>query len=258
MINKHIICLVLASLLAMACSNMVYSPGGDRNDNIDPPVSSSPIVGQRVCVVTVALDDKGQVWFSYNGEKLRPFDFTYTRMMRALCELNILEKQSPEDDYYPAEVIWAEPIDEGVFSINNVYDSTPPADGAPPLPHDGKDGSSGPGGNSAENGLDVLVDSWITSCEDAYLTIHYKTWWGKHPVHHDFYLVSGFDPIDPYTLVFQQDSHSDSHDELSEGIVCFDINNLPDTGAKAVTLTLKWTNTNGGEETAKFEFKTRK
>ena len=83
----------------------------------------------------------------------------------------------------------------------------------------------------------------------------YSSWWGQSPLHHDFYLVS--DPEQPYALTLVQDSHGDSRDNCSEGLVSFDINGLPDTAGETITISINWTKLDGTGGTAYFGFKTR-
>ena len=104
------------------------------------------------------------------------------------------------------------------------------------------------------DGLDVLTDSWITSVEDGYLTIHYKTWWGEPSAHHDFVLVQ---ENDPYELTLLHDAHGDGRDDYSDGTVYFDINTLPPTDGSPRKLKINWTSTDGKPVSAEFEFETR-
>lgn len=216
---------MLSAMLVMACS-------AAEDAFLYNEWSSAGFEGRTVCAVTVRRSESGMVWFQCGDLKIRPSGYRFERQMRALCELIVSPLQYPDDEYYPAELLWLEPIDEGTFTDD--------------------------AGVSGDDGLDILINSWISSCEDAYLTIHYNTWWGARPGHHDFYLVAGTDPDDPYVLELRHDSHSDGREQLSDGIVCFDINALPDTGGEIKTLSLKWKKLDGSTGVAKFGFRTRK
>ena len=218
---------MLASLVLVlaGCSRAYDYPEyttGDRADK-EPRLTTA--------MVTVLPDGAGGFYFKLGGEKLKPRGYTPSVHGRAMCELLIYPNEGSGDEYKLADVRWFEPIDEGSFTYN----------------------ASAPGAD----GIDVDVSSWVTEACDGYLTIYYSTWWGEHPVHHDFYLVAGLDPADPYSLELRQDSHSDDHFERSDGIICFDINTLPQTDGRQ-TLTLNWTRTDGRRSAAKFEFETFK
>ena len=154
----------------------------------------------------------------------RNYQDRFTRMERVLCELTVYNR--PEGRFkYSGTMSWAEPIEEGQVT--------------------------------GDLGLDV-IDDWMTSAEDGFLTIHYNTWWGLKPVQHHFYVITGTDPADPYTLVLAQKSGGDKTETEGDALICFDINSLPDTGDDYKKLTLKWTTGDGTSAEQTFRFKTRK
>lgn len=183
-------------------------------------------------VVTVKQDTDGTVFFQLtDSQRLYPGpDYPFTRQMRAWGSLTIHTDEVPPYGKR-VDVNWLEPLDEGkLVQILPALET--------------------------KMGFD-LMNSWITTAEDGYLTLHYMTWWGDPAGHHDFFLVSQ-DPDNPYSVTLYQDAHSDGQTTYSEGIICFDINSLPDTGEDSKTLTLNWITTQGKAQTAKFGFKTRK
>ena len=212
----------LVMLLFVGC--MSESPG-------DWPDSKGP--RKMDVVVTVKQAEDGTVFFQLtDDERLFPgADYPFTRQHRAWGSVTIYAEEVPLYGHL-VDVEWMEPLDEGALV------STAPQVDFPA-------------------GLDAITNSWITSVEDGYLTLQYKTWWGDPAGHHDFYLVQT-DPDYPYNLTLIQDSHSDSKVNYSEGIICFDINSLPETGEEAVILKLNWTTTKGGTAHRQFEFRTRK
>ena len=171
-------------------------------------------------VVTVRRAEDGTVFFRYGKLELLPdgwYGFTHTQ--RALGQLVLYPERL--GNYYRCSVEWLEPLEEG---------------GYPEAP-----------AGASDDGVDVLTNSWITGVEDGYLTIHYNTWWGRKPLHHDFYLKADGDPM---CLRLIHDAHSDERYEQGEGVVCFDISSLAGDGP----LTLKWRGTDGTERTTAFEF----
>jgi len=182
-------------------------------------------------IVTIKQDAEGKTFLQVS-ENIKVYPdggYEFSGLQRAMCSLYIY---AHEGDIYYGQIDWLEPLEMGSFGTGSIK-------------------------GGAGDGLNIIQD-WMTGAEDGYLVIHYSTWWSEHPVHHDFYLSSGSDPDDPYCLELRQDSHGDAHDYLDEGIICFDINSLPDTGDEYRTITLKWNDTDGAARTATFDFKTRK
>ena len=205
--------------------------GMDGSPYINEPYSPSKD-GYYTAVVTVKADESGQVylWFA-NRDRLDPLvDVPYEHQYRAIASLR--QRSAIENGCAPVDVDWLEPVEDGIFTTDTSV--------------------------AGSDGIDIKLDSWITTSDDGYLTLHYMTTWGQHPVHYDFYLVSGTDPADPYTLELRHNANGDRKEEAGEGIINFDINSLPDTGDSSVYITLKWTNNVGIAQKANFGFKTRK
>ncbi len=226
--------LAAVAVALSACSmagDDIYAPEADwqgpNSYSFSKPTNFSGLV-------TVKADDAGRCFLQFNHWKLLPRNNQeFTIGKRALADFTIY----PEivDEYYVCTVGWLEPLDEGVFV---------PLAEAKGVPAGG-------------DGLDIDLTSEYTTLQDGFLSLMYSTWWGEQPVHHDFYLLSGVDPEDPFTLELRQDSHSDKQEVCSEGLVCFDINSLSDTAGTAATITLKWTKLDGTEGIAHFGFKAR-
>ncbi|MBR5043205.1 MAG: hypothetical protein IKX67_08210 [Bacteroidales bacterium] len=219
----------LAAALAAACSNADFEPMAPDNDFYSE--SGVNRVMDVTIMATVKKDQDGKVYLWSKGKRINPNEaVAFTREMRVMSEMTIFPGGESQD--YKADIHWIEPIEEGVFT--------------------------GDAKVSGTDGVDVMPDSWMTCLDDAYLTLYYSAWWGEHPVHHDFYLVSGTDPQDPYSLELRHNAHGDGTYSKEEGLICFDINSLPPTGDASKTLSLKWHDTKGNIVTAKFEFKSRK
>ena len=179
-------------------------------------------------LVTVKRSPDDVVYLQYKDFKLLPTEPTLCGLGRAMASLTVYPQS--QGNYYLCRVEWIEPLDTGLFETG--------------------------GAKAQGDGLDILVAGY-TSLEDAYLVLQYKTWWGETPLHHDFYLTTGSDPENPYVLELRQDSHGDPHDYQDEGLICFDLNSLPDTAGEAKTVILNWIKLDGTAGTLSFEFKTR-
>ncbi len=221
-----IIIILMAALSLASCS------AGERADPVyDAPDRNTAIMSptDATGLVTVKNTADGAVYLQFGALKLLPGFFQYEGFPRAMASMTILPGMAGE--FYRCTLDWIEPLDEGVFSATAL---------------------SAPAGD----GLEIVLNSGYTCVEDGYLSIHYLTWWGEHPQHHDFTLFAP-DPSNPFILELRQDSHSDAQDVYSDGLVCFDINGLPDTAGETITIQLNWTKPNGTKGTAYFGFKTR-
>lgn len=118
-------------------------------------------------------------------------------------------------------------------------------------------GSTVSGSPDADSeGLDVLND-WMTTVEDGFLTLHYSTWWGDGSVRHSLSVVTGSNPENPYELWLHHSRNGDAALEKGDALIYFDINSLPSTEGEYVTLTLKWQNGEGNISSRDFRFRTR-
>lgn len=217
--------------LAVSCANYEYDGPEAFNDKMEGlfiHYDSQAPYATAIVTVKKGSDGNSYLWLSEEHKLIPREQIPFTGQYRAMA--GISESGIPDNNgFRRVTVDWLEPLDEGEVRTG--------ADGC------------------ADDGLDILLDSWITGLEDAYLTIHYNTWWGEHPVHHDFYLVPG---EDPYSLELRHDAHGDEKFAMGEGIICFDLNSLPDTGDETRQISLRWKDVNGNVETASFGFKTRK
>lgn len=222
--KKLSIYLVLLLLLGFGCSK-AYDPLVVHPDD---PVVGSPV---EATILATIKKDNGGVYLWSNGVRLNPFGVRveYTRQMRVIAGVVIYPSATNEHD---ASVNWLEPLDEGILTSDASVPGSAP--------------------------ISVNLRSWLTCVDDAFLTINYSAWWGEHPLHHNFWLVSGLDPSDPYSLELRHDANGDSNDVFAEGVICFDINSLPDTGGEPKEITIKWKDTDGKTSIAKFEFTSRK
>lgn len=186
-----------------------------------------------MAILTVKKTPGDTVYFQLNDSTTiyaSNYQRSFTRMERVFCDITVTNKPVGRFNY-KGSINWIESLDEGVLTAD----------------------ASVPG----SDGLEIL-DDWMTSVEDGYLTLHYSTWWGTNPVQHGFYLVTGANPSDPYEVELRHNANGDKKDEQGDSLICFDINSLPDTGGQYKTLTLKWTTSGGSASEKEFKFKTRK
>lgn len=224
--KKHLAILVAASALFFSCSKEMEAPWYSSDESGSPAEAT----GAFNAIVTVKKTPTDTVFFQLNdATTIYPYDYqdNYTRMERIICFMHS-RKEAKGSFQYTCWVDWAEPLEEGTVS------------------------SSAKG----EDPIDVL-DDWMTSVEDGYLTIHYDAMWGSSATIHNFSVVTGSNPANPYELLLKHNANGDAMDQRGDGLVYFDINSLPDTGGQYIQLTLKWKNLEGAATERQFKFKTR-
>ena len=140
----------------------------------------------------------------------------------------ILSSQTPDFCTDAILVEWASPLDMGVISY--AMDAL------------------------AGDPVSIVTD-WITCLEDGFLTLHYSVP-SKGKAQHTFALYPGATPYE-YRLV--HDAHGDVDGDLVDGIVCFEVSDLlPETGEKAVILSLEYLNIDHTWKTLTVEYRSPK
>lgn len=223
---KRFLQILLFAVTVSACSADLY-------DLYDLEKIGEVIIdgGEYTAIVTVKQSPQNEVYFQLNDSTTmfpRNYLQSFTRMERAICAIKAWVMPSGVYNY-TCDVGWIESIEEGNISSHAL---------------------------SAADPIDIL-DDWMTSVEDGYLTVHYDVWWGSEPVAHNFSIVTGMNPEDPYELLLVHSANGDAMDRKADGLVCFDINSLPSTEGQYKILTLKWDNLGGSASEKKFKFKTR-
>ena len=226
----------LALLLAMSCSKAEYSPkdGPDGGNYMDAePTENAPRPNESFqAIVTVRKSPPDTIYFQLtDATRLFPYNYDapFTAPYRAICSLTTYETSMGA--YGPITwVEWMEPVEEGA-----VLASAPA---------------------SAGDGLYIMND-WMTTAEDGYLTLHYVTWWGSGDVRHSLSLHRGLNPQDPYELTLVHDAAGDEALEKGDALVCFDLKDLPSTHGETKILTLKWLSGEGSQEERLFQFRSR-
>lgn len=103
-----------------------------------------------------------------------------------------------------------------------------------------------------------LVNAFPTVCEDGYLTLRFRTMWGRFgSVQHEVNLITGADPEDPYLVEFRHNAHGDLDEVISDAYVAFRLDKLPDTAGKTVKLKVRYKTPSGEDKTVSFDYKTR-
>ena len=111
--------------------------------------------------------------------------------------------------------------------------------------------------NSKAGGDDPvdIIEDWMTSLEDGFLTIHYAIA-ASGNVKHDFSLYQGETKYD-FRLV--HNAHGDFKGTQTDGLVCFDVAGLlPDTEGKTVKLNLDYIDLNNTKKRLTVEYQSPK
>lgn len=97
-----------------------------------------------------------------------------------------------------------------------------------------------------------IVNSWETVCEDGYLTLRFRTYFGFADVVHSLNLVRTGDN----TVELRHNANGDVKGTVGDGIIAFRLDKMPDTKGEYKDLTLKWMSFSG-EKSVTFKYKTR-
>lgn len=220
-------------LLAGSCSKMSSSmPDGDR---YGPSADAEGMEQEEYdAIVTVKQAENQSVYFQVDDvSRLYPLNYEqpYTGPKRLACSLIEYKNRTVDNNrnYHLGLVKWFEEVVPGRVEAA------------------GEDGAT----YQPDDGIDVL-DDWMTSLEDAFLTIHYSTFWGDGSVAYRLVLVKT-GPADFRLLLYR---NGDEKLEEGDALVCFDLNEyLPQTDG--MDITLKWS-TGAGEPSEKvFRFRSR-
>lgn len=229
---------VLAGNLLAGCSKAARWDNASANADSDR--------ASYTAIVTVKQQADGTVFFQLDEERrLYPENYkhAYKGLQRIICGL----EERGKDRCY---IQWMEFLEQPVVSWGVEFDEPSQGDGDMP------GGGYVPPETYPQDGLDILED-WMTSVEDGFLTLHYSTWWGDGSVPHRFGLVPGTNPQDPYELLLWHDANGDAALEKADALICFDINGLPSTEGDYVNLRLKWTGCDGESASKVFRFRSR-
>ena len=226
---KSIIYLLAAGgILFSGCSKEAGPPRYAAPDQ-DP--NGNPYQEEYNAVVTVKQTTSGTIYFQVDEKsRLYPVNYEepYTGPKRLACLISDFGGMVDGNvNWHYGMVVWSEEVEEG-----------------PIYPRD----ESFP----ADDGLNVL-DDWMTSLEDAFLTIHYSTFWGDGSTAHQLLLMEGNQEGEFLLLHYR---NGDEALTEADALICFDLNDrLPKT--EGMDIKLKWT-TGAGESAEKsFRFRSR-
>ena len=134
-------------------------------------------------------------------------------------------------------VEWASPIDAGDVSILN-FEECFSTEQTRSLKY--------------SDPVDIVLD-WMTSLEDGFLTLHYRTPQSGDKKH-SFALYRSMNVNDRYAYYLVHNADGDKG-PVSEGIVCFDVSYLlPDTEGETVKLSLVYIDLNNTEKRLTVEY----
>ncbi|MCR5130291.1 MAG: NigD-like protein [Prevotella sp.] len=100
-----------------------------------------------------------------------------------------------------------------------------------------------------------IINDWVTIAEDGYLTLRFRTIWGRTGTIHRLNLVYRTDVNTPYYFTLYHDAQGDTIGQVGDALIAFKLpGELAETGQQDRELTLEW-NSFSGKKTAKFKFR---
>lgn len=189
----------------------------------DAPQDAAAIQEFRA-IVTVKQDESGTIYFQLDDNTvLFPYNYNmpYNGMERIICGLAVANGANE------CHVQWMDFLEKGDISYTQ---------------------------DAIDDGLDI-IDDWMTSVEDGFLTIHYNAWWGNGTNPH---LLLVKPSANTYELTIVHQMNGDEPLEKADALVYFDINDiLPDTEGTYKDLTIKWKSIEGAAKSKTFRFRSR-
>lgn len=189
--------------------------------------SDAPAYLEYTAIVTVKQDAAGLICFQLDDYTLlypKNYGEPFTRQCRIICGLSWWSNSNV------CNLQWMDYLQEGPV---------------------GEIDFEGEG-----DGVDIL-DDWMTSVEDGYLTLHYSTFWGDGSIAHTLLLVLDENPNNPYEVRLVHQSNGDPALVEGDALIYFDLSGLPPTGGANRPLTLKWKNGAGQMVSKTFLFRSR-
>lgn len=190
---------------------------------VDAPQDAAAIQEFRA-IVTVKQDESGTIYFQLDDNTvLFPYNYNmpFNGMERIICGLAVANCANE------CHVQWMDFLEKGDISYTQ---------------------------DAIDDGLDI-IDDWMTSVEDGFLTIHYNAWWGNGTNPH---LLLVKPSANTYELTILHQMNGDEPLEKADALVYFDINDiLPDTEGTYKDLTIKWKSIEGAAKSKTFRFRSR-
>lgn len=222
---------ILSACLALAAA-MFSTASCDWGKDDDSYLKTIPNA-----VVTVKCENGKCVLQLNDSLKVSPTNITESpykdKEVRALCNIDFLSKDGKAFGTIERKVNWIDSV-----LTKTTVETT-------------KDNDAAYGKDPVE-----ILSSWMTVCEDGYLTVRFRTYWGYNTKKaHVVNLVTGVNPDDPYEVEFRHNANGDSKDIVSDAIVAFRLDQLPQTYGKTVKLKVKYINETG-TSTKEFDYAT--
>lgn len=193
-------------------------------DMATPKEDADQAIQEFRAIVTVKQDESGTIYFQLDDNTVL-FPYNYDRpfsgMERIICGLSVAKGANE------CFVQWMDFLVKGDVSYTQ---------------------------DAIDDGLDIIED-WMTSVEDGFLTIHYNAWWGNGEEPH---LLLVRPSANEYELTIVHQMNGDEPLEKADALVYFDINEiLPDTEGTYKDLTIKWKSCEGAHKAKTFRFRSR-
>lgn len=206
------------------------------NDDDDNTICIEPAFAPNA-LVTFKTDAAGQVFMQLNDSvtlvdkdfKQWPYNATDKKELRALVQVIFADEDETASQRSVHLVMYdtlrTKPMSPIVSDIEKTYGDDPVE----------------------------IVNSWKTVCEDGYLTLHFRTYFGGMSIH-TLRLVRMADG----TLRLFHDANGDAKGTVSDGIIAFRLSDVPKPadGSQYEDITLKWTSFSG-EKSHTFKYKYR-
>ena len=225
---KKLLYILLALTLLPACSKQAQDVEKLNGTAMDMSGKMTQ------AIVTVKQDAEGVVFFQLDEKtQLYPVNYAqpYEGLKRIICGLS-LDKEKKR-----CYIHWMDEIERGDAATLT--------------------SETGPLMDSQSAGLDVL-DDWMTSVEDGFLTVHYSAWWGEGKVPHTLRLYRSSGEENTFELTLLHFNNGDEALEKLDALVYFDIDPLlAPTQGEYKTLTIKWTTLEGKAASKEFKYRSR-
>ena len=193
-------------------------------DMATPKEDADQAIQEFRAIVTVKQDASGTIYFQLDDNTvLFPYNYNmpFNGMERIICGLAVANGANE------CHVQWMDFLEKGDISYTQ---------------------------DAIDDGLDI-IDDWMTSVEDGFLTIHYNAWWGNGTNPH---LLLVKPSANTYELTIVHQMNGDEPLEKADALVYFDINDiLPDTEGTYKDLTIKWKSIEGAAKSKTFRFRSR-
>ena len=177
-------------------------------------------------IVTLRNDVNGKFFLQLNDStaiyptNMDKSPYGQMREMRALCNLNI-NKVPQKEGIYTAYVNWLD-------TIRTKY----------PAPYvDNADAVYG-------NDPIEIVNDWTTTCEDGFLNLRFRTYFGNSK-QHSINLMETMGDKNGLVFELRHNANGDKGTRVGDGLIAFNLNYLLNGGGQKIDVTLRWKSFSG-------------